>query len=84
MRPEVQPFNARAISMLTIWLDTSEGKAELQQELLVTMNEGPEAMAELVIGLVNMAGWLLVKCGGPENRTREILQEIALKNATPD
>lgn len=48
------------------------------------MDEGPEAMIELVQGLVNLAGTLLVKLGGAENREREILQEIGLRNATPD
>ena len=45
-----------------------------------TPSTGPGATVELVIGLTDIAGWLLVKCGVPENRTQEILQEIALKN----
>ena len=84
MRSEVQPPTARAVAMLTIWVNSPNDTEGVHQELLATMDEGPEAMIELVQGLLNLAGTLLVKLGGAENREREILQEIGLRNATPD
>ena len=84
MRPETQPPTARAIAMMTIWVNSPGNTDALHHEMLTTMDEGIEAMAELAIGLVNLSGTLLVKLGGAENREQEVLQEIALKNATSD
>lgn len=84
MRPETQPPTARAIAMMTMWVNSPNDTEEVHRELLATMDEGPEAMIELVQGLVNLSGSLLVKYGGAENREQEILREIALRNAASD
>ena len=64
--------------MLSIWLDSPSYSADLTHDVTRVLDEGPEATLELIAGLTNVAGWLLVKVGGADNSEREILQDIAL------
>ena len=72
---------ARAVSMLTVWLDSPDATESVTDELIATLQEGDEAVIDLVYGLVSLAGWLLIKHAGDENREHEVLQEVALKIA---
>ena len=72
---------ARAVSMLTVWLESPGDTQGVTDALVATMQEGDEAILELVCGLVSVAGWILVKHAGADNCEQEVLQEIALKIA---
>ncbi|WP_419947126.1 hypothetical protein [Candidatus Poriferisodalis sp.] len=72
---------ARAVSMLTVWLDSPDSTESVTEELIATLQEGDEAIVELVCGLVSVAGMILIRHAGAENREQEVLQEIGLKIA---
>lgn len=68
----------RAIGALTAWLETDEDPVFLGEEIRRTVAEGIEAEAALTIGLVNLAGLLLIRLekatGHPPQET---LQDLA-------
>lgn len=78
MRHEQRRTTERGIAMLSIWLDSRSDGADLTHEVTRVLAEGHEATLELIVGLTNVAGVLLVKAGGTDNCEREILQDIAL------
>lgn len=73
----------RAIDVMTAWADDPEGtKRNVGERIAEYVEESPDGEASVMMGLVGLAGYLLVRL---EDRTGETmqshLQDIALRVA---
>lgn len=76
----IHEFTKMAIAVMTAWTD-DENKDDFATKTVTSyLEEDPDAEIKLVVGLINLSGFLLVKL---ENETgsdmRAILQDIAKK-----
>lgn len=72
---------ARAIDVMTAWSDEPNGGDFAWQRMVERATDEPNGDIKLVIGLVTLAGWLLVRLEEATKKDiRTHLQEIALMN----
>lgn len=74
----------RGIEVLTAWLEVDRDDGTLfWSRFLETVKEGPEAEAELAVGLAKLAAVLLNEASRASGRTREeILRKISTTYGT--
>ena len=71
---------ARAVAMVAAWMDSEDNRGALKAEALRTRDEGQEAAWVLTIGLVNLAGTLLMLYANTlQQPPQAVLQQIALR-----
>ena len=74
-----------AMAMVTLRLENNDAaRTELNELLAGVWNESEEALAELVLILVNLSSWLLANPAQHQRDPREVLQQMALRLATDD
>jgi len=74
----------RGIEVLTAWLEADHDEGALfGSRFLETVREGPQAEAELAVGLAKLAALLLIEASSASGRTCvEILQKISTTYGT--
>lgn len=74
-----------AMAMVTLRLgNNAAAKTELNELLAEVWSDGDEALAELVLVLVNLSSWLLANPAQHQRDPREVLHQMALRLAVDD